>query len=707
MQKMLGRAVALTSLLGGLTLGAMAQTSPALNPGDIALVGWIDNGSPDAYAFVALVDIPATTAIYFTDNGWTGTQYRGASATDGDGNENLMKWQALNDIGAGRVICTTDTSVDFIWTTSGSIPGTTSGSFLPLSLSTSGDQIYAFQGPESNPLFSPSVHLYVLDDTGAFEAATNSNQGDVPPGLSTAAHTAVTYAQSSAGQNFMGFNTGTLTNGTKTQWLEAIDNSANWTFGASGTMACGTTITVDDECTPPAVLVDPISQTACPGDLIILTVSASGSSPLNYQWRKDTIDIGGETSDTLTIASYSGGDAGSYDCVVTNDCGSDTSAAAVLSSGAAPSVTGDPVGKTVGDGGGVILSVTATGDEPLGYQWRKDGSDIGGETSATLNLPTVQSGDAGAYDCVVTNNCGSDTSAAATITVVSQTTIDPGCVALIGWVDNGSPNDIFTMVALGDLPTGTVLLFTDNGWTGTQYRSPDAGDGDGNESLLKWSAHADIPKGTIISSTDTSADYTWTSFGLIVDTTSGSFGPVALSQTGDQIYIIQGPASNPLLNVSNHIFVLDDTGAFEPATNSNEGDVSPGLSVAGDTAVTFTRNVSGENFMGFNTGVLSSGTKTDWLDAINNEANWTFGASGTLPSGTITVTGTECEGVTCVPCDVNCDGSVNGFDIDPFVGLLSGSGSPCAPCAGDVNNDGSVNGFDIDPFVAALSGDPC
>ncbi|MCG3127292.1 MAG: hypothetical protein CHACPFDD_02150 [Phycisphaerae bacterium] len=61
----------------------------------------------------------------------------------------------------------------------------------------------------------------------------------------------------------------------------------------------------------------------------------------------------------------------------------------------------------------------------------------------------------------------------------------------------------------------------------------------------------------------------------------------------------------------------------------------------------------------------------------------------------------------CVPCDTNCDGSVNGFDIDNLVGLLSGSVAPCSPCAGDVNDDGSVNGFDIDGFVDALAGGGC
>ncbi|MCG3129004.1 MAG: hypothetical protein CHACPFDD_03900 [Phycisphaerae bacterium] len=58
----------------------------------------------------------------------------------------------------------------------------------------------------------------------------------------------------------------------------------------------------------------------------------------------------------------------------------------------------------------------------------------------------------------------------------------------------------------------------------------------------------------------------------------------------------------------------------------------------------------------------------------------------------------------CDPCDVNCDGTVNGFDIDPFVELLTSAATPCESCAGDVNGDGTVDGFDIDALVECLIG---
>ena len=62
------------------------------------------------------------------------------------------------------------------------------------------------------------------------------------------------------------------------------------------------------------------------------------------------------------------------------------------------------------------------------------------------------------------------------------------------------------------------------------------------------------------------------------------------------------------------------------------------------------------------------------------------------------------------PGDLNCDGSINVFDIDPFVLALTDSGGygtaypGCNYMLADVNGDGSVNVFDIDPFVLVLTG---
>lgn len=63
----------------------------------------------------------------------------------------------------------------------------------------------------------------------------------------------------------------------------------------------------------------------------------------------------------------------------------------------------------------------------------------------------------------------------------------------------------------------------------------------------------------------------------------------------------------------------------------------------------------------------------------------------------------EWPSIACAACDANCDGSVNGQDIQPFRDLLLGAAG-CGPCTGDTNADGSINGYDIQPFIECLRG---
>jgi hypothetical protein len=63
-----------------------------------------------------------------------------------------------------------------------------------------------------------------------------------------------------------------------------------------------------------------------------------------------------------------------------------------------------------------------------------------------------------------------------------------------------------------------------------------------------------------------------------------------------------------------------------------------------------------------------------------------------------------------VPGDLNCDGLINAFDIDPFVLALTDATGyaaafpSCDRMLADCNADGLVNAFDIDPFVLLLTG---
>jgi len=61
-------------------------------------------------------------------------------------------------------------------------------------------------------------------------------------------------------------------------------------------------------------------------------------------------------------------------------------------------------------GNNATLKASANGADPLTYQWRKDGVDIDGATSATYNITNAQASHNGSYSVVVSNVYGNATS---------------------------------------------------------------------------------------------------------------------------------------------------------------------------------------------------------------------------------------------------------------------------------------------------------
>jgi hypothetical protein len=169
----------------------------------------------------------------------------------------------------------------------------------------------------------------------------------------------------------------------------------------------------------PAIAVQPASQTVTLGSAVTLGVAATGSPVPTFQWRKDGTAIVGATASTLSFASVRTTDAGSYTVVVTNSGGSVTSNVATLTISVvadAPTITAQPQSQFVAPGAPVSFTVAASGGG-LTYQWKKDGSPIGGATLPTLALAGAGDGSVGFYSVTVANAAGTVDSAVATLTL--------------------------------------------------------------------------------------------------------------------------------------------------------------------------------------------------------------------------------------------------------------------------------------------------
>lgn len=162
------------------------------------------------------------------------------------------------------------------------------------------------------------------------------------------------------------------------------------------------------------------------GDPLTLTIAAAnGLAPYSYQWQKNGVNISGATAATYTKTAATGDNA-TYTCIVKDSAvpqESITSVACAVTLNTLPAFTTQPPATlSVATGGTITIGpVQASGGvAPLTYQWRKDGVDISGATSATFTKASAASGDAGSYTCRVTD-AGSKTaiSSACAVTITA------------------------------------------------------------------------------------------------------------------------------------------------------------------------------------------------------------------------------------------------------------------------------------------------
>jgi hypothetical protein len=206
-------------------------------------------------------------------------------------------------------------------------------------------------------------------------------------------------------------------------WVRA----SNACGSASSTTA---TITVEAACISPSISAQPASQSISSGGSAMLSVTASGTAPLTYQWYRGAT---GNTSQPVgtNSSSYNTGALAattSYWVRVTNSCGTVSSTTAVITVEAScspPVITTQPRSQTITVGEATLVAVAVNGSNPMSYQWYRGVSGdlthpLSGGTSALDTGPlTVTT----SFWVRVSNDCGSADSTTAVITVVEACTL--------------------------------------------------------------------------------------------------------------------------------------------------------------------------------------------------------------------------------------------------------------------------------------------
>ncbi len=342
-------------------------------------------------------------------------------------------------------------------------------------------------------------------------------------------------------------------------------------------------ITPDDlapyEIFAPTIVGDPINGQSVTVDTG--TWAAYPTPTFTYQWQRDGANITGETNASYTIVLADVGSDITCEVTATNSEGSKmVETAAVEGSPSAgppvnvnvPSIYGPPVdAKTIYANVGMWSGVPAP---TYTYQWRRNGTDISGETGQSFS-PVTEVGNTITVRVTGTNASGSASATSPGVVILPEGSFTPpDNFALTAWYD---PSDLGSIVHSG----GAVSQLNDK--TGTDLHAtqatgslqPTTGTRTiGGLNVLDFDNRTEemnMPAGTLFLGNDDSTVFV---VGNLDSThTSGCHFFRGFSSSGGSRYFIQGVSSNfaarmgsgssltTAHNTSDHIFAIRRSGS--------------------------------------------------------------------------------------------------------------------------------------------------
>jgi len=412
--------------------------------------------------------------------------------------------------------------------------------------------------------------------------------------------------------------------------------------------------------TAPAITTQPASQTIAPGSTLLVSVTATGTAPLAYQWMLNTTPISGATTNPFTIYNAQFTDSGTYSVLVTNSLGSVLSSNALISvTNIAPNITSQPANLSIATSSNATFTVTATGTAPLTYQWMLNGNNISGATTNPFVIVNAQTTNSGTYSVVVTNGGGSILSSNAVLTVtnipLTITSQPQGATVGVGagvtfsvgaagtgplsyqWLVNSTniPGATASSFSLGSVQTydaGDYFVIITN-VTGSVTSSPATLSVNAGQQLViaQWNFNSVPPDGSTTTGTTTPSISNATAAAMLYNGTTATFA------TGDTAFDPAGSTDNSGWNTTG--YPAQGTGnktrgaQFNVSTTNRQNIVVTWSSQGSNTGSKYARlqySTNGTDFVDFPVAFTNGTTfihRTNSLAALgtaNNNLNFAF-----------------------------------------------------------------------------------
>lgn len=198
----------------------------------------------------------------------------------------------------------------------------------------------------------------------------------------------------------------------------------------------------------PTILQDPIGRQAYVESNVVLSVSATGEEPLEYQWFLNQVELPDATNSILAINNVQPTNSGIYTVRVRNRLGEVMSGRGILDVVWLPRILQVSSDRSVFPGTNVTFTVITDGAPPMEHQWYLNNVLIPGATRPVLMLSNIQASAGGFYTLAASNRFGRTVSRAIELNVVVP-------------VDDGGVFEITTLGITGVRTIDSYRLFNE------------------------------------------------------------------------------------------------------------------------------------------------------------------------------------------------------------------------------------------------------